>query len=460
MNRPPKSLLRNAGWAFCGWLLLFPAAVGAQNSSSAQKPARSKPVTTQEALLPPSITTALAEESYAAAAKLLEDFLFAQTGHHEAMFQLAFCYSNLNRSEEAIELYRELLERKPSFFEARINLGVLLIQEKKITEAAEEFRHATSLKPKNYQTRLYYAMALEQAGETDAAIEQYQRAGALDPKALEPRRAIVALVREQKDWRKFSPTLDALLAISPTDAELVEMRADILRRENKLAEILALYEKYFSAASDNLNTPPVQVARIRYLAGLLAQEMGQFEEALKHFVIAGQVGGKKYEWASSYGQARALAARQQYKEAIPLYQRTLELQGHDIENSIVAEFGFVLFQARRYQQAVPVLVQVLQHDPEHMESYYLLAYSLHYLGNYPGALEVIQKRAAVAEETPATLYLRAVSLDRLDRCADAMEYYEKFLARNTDKKSDEALMVPGRLRSLKKTCRKRRKGVE
>ena len=66
----------------------------------------------------------------------------------------------------------------------------------------------------------------------------------------------------------------------------------------------------------------------------------------------------------------------------------------------------------------------------------------------------------MAEETLATLFLRAISHDQLRQCLPAQEFYEKFLALNTDRRSDQFFQASGRRRALKKTCKEKRKRVQ
>lgn len=456
-----------SGWPVCVLLLLmgFLAVTPLWSLPQAETSGQQTPKP-QEALLPPTILEALEKQDYAAAAKALEDFLFAQAGHREALFQLAFCYSRLERPSDAIELYRELLELEPALFEARFNLGVLLAQQKKSLRAAEEFRQATELEPGHYPARHYYAMALESSGNTAGALMEYARAAELDPAALEPRRALVSLIREDRKNRKnndqtqHAPLLDKLLALIPTDAALVELRADLFRLEEKPEAARQLYLDYFSAVEEKLTVPPKEAARIHQLAGRQAADLKQWKEAHKHYLLAGEIGGDEFEWISTYGQAHALASMERYAEAIPLYRRALELMGHDIDLDILEEFGSVLVFHQQYPEAIPLLVNLLEIDPERVAAYNRLAVALHALQNYRAAVEILQKRAQVAEETLATLFLRAISHDQLRQCLQAQEFYEKFLALNTDRRSDQFFQASGRRRALKKTCKEKRKGVQ
>ena len=461
MTGAKRTRARAAAWLAAGLAVLllgFPAAAQEKEKSPpAKKESASEQSSKQpEALLHRSTVEALKRKDCATAAKELEEFLLRQSGHQEAMFHLAFCYSELGRRARAARLYRELLELNPAMIEARVNLGVLLIEQKKPREAAEQFQKATELQPNKYRTLLYYAMALEESQEVRAATEQYALAAEADPKALEPRRALVQLIRGQKDGASYAPLLEKLTGLFPADAGLVELRADLLRAGEKPEEILALYERYFAAAAEQLSVPPKEVARLRYQAGLLAQELGRLDEALRHHTLAGEVAGKEFEWASLYGRARVLAAMERYGEAVPLYRKVVSLMGDDVDVKIYADLGFLLYKLKRYREAVPVLVQVINADPKREEAFNQLAWALHSLENYRGTLEVLVRRAQVREENPGTLFLRAISHDRLSECIEAIAYYEQFLALNTDRRSDQYFQGSARLRALKKSCKKRR----
>lgn len=452
--RPQQRARQAARLVAAALLLLSPAAAQHSNPSTPSAQAQ------QAISLPPSVTETLEREDYAAAAKALEDFLFLQTGHREAMFQLAFCYSHLSRRADAMDLYRELLELDPGLFEARVNLGVLLMEAEKPEQAAAEFQKATALQPESFRAQFYYARALEQAEDPGAAMQEYARAVRLDPHANGPRRAVAHLIRNHRDQPKFASLLDELLALVPTDAGLVELRAELFRLENKREEALRLYEKHFAAADEKLTIPTAEVAGLRYRAGLLAQELGRFEEALQHQTLAGKIGGQKFEQVSVYGRARALAALERYQEAIPLYRRALELMGDDVDGELFAELGFILFQEKQYREAIPVLVRVINLYPKREEAYNQLALALHESSSYPATIKILERRARVVEENPATLFLRAITHDKLGQCAPAIEFYEKFLARNTDIQSDQYFQSTARRRALKKTCRKARQRVK
>ncbi len=408
--------------------------------------------------LTPRIVEALEKEDYATAARALEDFLFAHTGHREAISQLAFSYSRLDRNEEAAELYGELIRLEPDNYSAHINLGVLLMKADKAEEAVTEFRFAAGGRPDDFRAHFYLATALEKIGRFEEAIKQYARAVELDPSDADARTTVAGLIAAQEDLADLAPLLDRLLKAAPTDIVLLELRATALRLEDRPKEALALYNAYLATVNELPDTSPLEIATVRHRAGLEAHGMKLFEEAIQHYQIAGAMGGAQFEWASVVGQARALGALERFAEAAPLYRRALELSGHgiDLDLDLYEEFGIVLSMTREYATAATVLNEVTRLDPAREESFTRLAFALHRLERHAEVVAALDHRAEFHAETPGTIYLRALSQDRLGRCAEAIAGYQRFLGVNQGKENDEYFQASGRLRGLKKTCRESR----
>jgi len=65
----------------------------------------------------------------------------------EAWFNLGYAYSGLHETDEAAKAYQKTLELAPDLFAARLNLGILLMEQKQPQAALEHLQKATTLKP-------------------------------------------------------------------------------------------------------------------------------------------------------------------------------------------------------------------------------------------------------------------------------------------------------------------------
>lgn len=445
-SRPRPGL--GLGAAACAVLLAFsPFAAG-------QQPQKSRPPKKTAAKQDPQATLAAAQaaidqKDYGVAVMLLENFLLEQPGHVQALFNLAYCYSLLGRTADAVDMYRQTLEVDPKLFPAHLNLGLLLLDADQPAAAAEELKAAAELEPENYRAHFYLAAALESAGRKEEALERYRRAAALDPAQAEPRRALLALLLEKEDLAGAEAMLEELRVLSPEDPALLRLRGDLRLRQQKPDDALAAYEDYLKAQPDD--------AEVHLTVGRLYRERGEPEPALRHFAATERIGIDPYAWAGAYEQAQTLAAGKRYGEAIPFYRRALELKGDNADREVYADLGYALLENRQYAEAVPMLAEVVRTDPTRVEAYNHLASALTLSGDLAGANRVLDQRAAYAPETPGTLFLRARNYDQLRQCGLAIDYYERFLALNRDSRSDPYFQATGRLRLLRNVCRERRR---
>ncbi|MGB9487748.1 MAG: tetratricopeptide repeat protein, partial [Terriglobia bacterium] len=98
---------------------------------------------------------ALGRNDFAAAADALKQVVEAQPTLTAAWFNLAYAYTGLHKQEEAVASYRKALALDPNLFEARLNLGILLIQLNDPQAALEHLEKAATLKPDHLRAQLY-----------------------------------------------------------------------------------------------------------------------------------------------------------------------------------------------------------------------------------------------------------------------------------------------------------------
>lgn len=391
---------------------------------------------------------AIERKDYSTAATLLENFLLEHPGHPQVLLNLAYCYTLLGRTADARETYRQTLEVNPELFSARLNLGLLLLDDDQPVAAATQLKQALELEPDNYEAQFYMATALERSGEKEQALVHYRRAARLDPEQGEPLQAIVDLQLERGELAEAEKALVQLMELTPDQPALLRLHADLLLRQGKSQEALAAYEAYLKRQPED--------APLHVTVGQLYREQGKLEDALRHFAAAEQAAATADSAPlGAREHAETLAALERWRQAIPLYRKALAADPDNAE--LHAALGYAYLKERQYEPASRELLAAINLDPANVEAYNHLASALYLSGHLPGTIEILERRARHAEETPGTLFLRAVCYDKLDQCEPAIDYYEKFLALNDDQKSDQYFLATARLRLLKKSCRRRRR---
>lgn len=121
------------------------------------------------------------EERYAEAEPLLRDQLENQPGDTQLRSDLATALNGIGRTEEAGEIYNELLSAEGLQAGQLFNLGVALFRTDDYDEAAEAFRRLTELQPASRDAWFNYANALFAAESWGTLTQVVPRVQELDP---------------------------------------------------------------------------------------------------------------------------------------------------------------------------------------------------------------------------------------------------------------------------------------
>src|SRR5215831_8496420 len=112
-------------------------------------------------------------ESLARAIAIYPDYLMARN-------QMGVQYLKLRRLREAAEQFQAVIERNPKSFNARLNLGLVRIEEKNYKSAIDELTEATSIDSGRPDAHMWLGVAYLQAGELDGSERELKRAVELD----------------------------------------------------------------------------------------------------------------------------------------------------------------------------------------------------------------------------------------------------------------------------------------
>lgn len=105
----------------------------------------------------------------------------------------------------ALAEFRTALDQDPEYTDARINVGVILLNIKKDARGAlAEFRSAARIAPTNALAHLYLAVALKKTQDLDGAVKEYQEALRLDPSLREARDGMERAIK-QRDLLRDAP---------------------------------------------------------------------------------------------------------------------------------------------------------------------------------------------------------------------------------------------------------------
>jgi Tfp pilus assembly protein PilF len=118
-----------------------------------------------------------------------EQYIKATNSAPAAYNNLALCYEQAGRLNEAEETFKRGIERDPQSATCRVNYGLMLARHDRIDDAIAQLR--VSLSPAEVHYNL--GSVQEQLGRKDAARAYYEKALELDPKLTEARTRLAAL---------------------------------------------------------------------------------------------------------------------------------------------------------------------------------------------------------------------------------------------------------------------------
>lgn len=93
-----------------------------------------------------------------------------------AYHQLGKCHLRLGRGESAVGLLRQAVAKRPNQIQARLDLGLALLEVDRVADARNQFKQAMALDPANGKTQLALARADFQEGNWTGAMAQAQTA--------------------------------------------------------------------------------------------------------------------------------------------------------------------------------------------------------------------------------------------------------------------------------------------
>ncbi len=120
-------------------------------------------------------------ERYEEALEVYLEILAESPGGHNVRFKTGFLLQLLGRDGEAEEHYLHALRYNPGAEETHYNLGVICLRQERYPEAVEYLSRAVSLSPQNALFQLDYGEALFRSGLVDKSISVFRHAAELDP---------------------------------------------------------------------------------------------------------------------------------------------------------------------------------------------------------------------------------------------------------------------------------------
>lgn len=139
--------------------------------------------------------------------------------------------------------------------------------------------------------------------------------------------------------------------------------------------------------------------------------------------------------------ASFLMSRGQIEQSIASSNRARELDPFSL--SISAQRGFLLENARRYDEAIEQLRAVIAMDPNHYQAYWILGHTYAANKQFAEAIAASQKAVELSERTPGALGILALAYGLGGQKAEAQKIVDELLQLNNTRYVTPAALVNG-----------------
>lgn len=283
-------------------------------------------------------------------------------------------------------LSREIVARKPEFFDALHNLGILHFQQGRLSEALLCLRAALDDNPGNISALLNYGLVLAACGRLEEALANCDKALALKP-TFAP-----ALINRGNALKRLNCPAEALasfdqaLAVAPDYVEAHNNRGNVLRDLSRPAEAVASFDRAIALKPDyvealynkgcaltELRRPDEALAsfddalRLRSRLpealnnrGVVLADVGRFDEALESCDAALALRPNYAEAHNNRGNI--LRGFRRFEEALSSHSRAVEIAPDHAEAH--ANRGDVLIELKRFEEAIQSYERALELKPD------------------------------------------------------------------------------------------------
>jgi Flp pilus assembly protein TadD len=385
--------------------------------------------------------TAMQHRDFTTAESFLQKAVTAKPNDYRAWFDLGYVYNATQRGTQAIDAYRRSVAAKPEVFESNLNLGILLAGQGDNAEAAKYLKAATHLKPtanpEQGLARAWLSLGrVEEDSDPPQALAAYAEAAKLNPKAAQPHLSAGILLEKRNDLDAAAREFQLAAELDTKSPEALASLANVSMRQKKYAEAEAALRKLLAADPQN-NNARVQLGRVLAAEGKSADAAQELQQGLKadpgdpHAALEL---GTLYVQAGKDGEAE-----QQFRIAVQKMPQDAEAH---------YALGSLLMHEKKYPEAQQELLVAVKLKPDLADAYGNLAVVASENKNYELALKALDYRAKVLPESSASYFLRATCFDNLKARKQAVEYYQRFLAEDAGKFSDQEWQARHRLMAL------------
>ncbi len=310
----------------------------------------------------------------------LNSVLQTNPREYRALNLLGMIRAQQQRNAEAEKIFKTVIQQKPDFAGAHVNLGLLYLQTSRLDDAVVQFQEALRLEP----------------GRADAL------GALLNTWRVQARAAVHA-----GDLEKALSLLIQARKASPKNADVLYDFGMVALQMSLYPDAIQAFEGVLAIRHDDANS----------LYGLGRAQIGlrKFEAAAETFTLYTQL--YPQDASGHYARGVALASLEKISDARAQFQKSVELQPVQTESYL--QLGRISLDEGDLDVAAVEFDRVLQRDPRHAQGLTGMGRVEFQRKEYAKAIELFQQSIAVDPAIRQAHYYLGLAFARTGRKEDS-----------------------------------------
>jgi len=312
--------------------------------------------------------------------------VYAQSEDIDSLLVKGDRFLDFEKYEDAISIYDEILEVRPSHLEALAKKGDALQLLGNVDEALSYFERVLEIDP-NYSDNL--------------EVRYYDKVLDIDPNSVLALSKKGQYLIEQDNLEEALLNLDKALSIDPSHEDSLSSKGEVLAKLGNSQEAIS----YFDEA---LNIDPKHVHALSKKGDELAK-LGNSEEALLYFE-----------------RVLKIAPYTRDSTGLAYYDIVLEMNPNNIE-ALFGKGNSNIFFDNLLEVAISYYDKIIDIEPMHLGALSKKGEALVKLGNAEEAIPYFDKALKINPDHVETLSKKGDALVKLDNFQEGINYFDKAL---------------------------------
>lgn len=343
----------------------------------------------------------------------------------QARLILVQALSAAGRHEEAIDVLEPAAQ-----IDARLSGTLAQLYERagRMDDATTAYGKAATANPTSRDAQIRYASALLAQGGRDNAKKALGVVAALVERNSKDAGALylqAQAYRESGDVFAAERSARAILAIDPNSASGTYALAQVLMASRRFRDVIALLEPFTAAATargENVTN------LLSYLSGAY-QSLGQYDQAIGALRRAKAADKEGSSSIDIYLVQTHLAAKK-YAEAAAIAEEAQKRFPHDLRFSHLR--AQALFRGGSQPRAISMLEDLLEADPDELDTYTTLADLYGQAGRADDGVRLLNDAAKRFPGETAIAFRRGAVLAEAKRIVEAEQAFKEVLAHDPE----------------------------